>query len=403
MKISAIISEYNPLHLGHKYQIDTLKVLKDTNIISVMSGDFVQRGECSILDKYKRAEIAVKSGVNLVIELPFFYSLQSAENFAKGSIDILNSLSIVDYLCFGYECKSENELINISNFQIENREFLNYLINKNMKKGLSYAVAYKDACMYLANEKGVDISDDFFISNNILALEYIKNLKYSKSTINILPIKRKGQNYNCENYNSNLQLSATSIRNAIYENNLDYIKNFVSKEILDELEKVSLNKNFQDGKKIMDILKFMILSNNVDESKIVNYENGILNLIKNNIFKYDNFDEFIENVQSKRYKKVRIKRFIFNYILNVTEDIKKMYESPATYIRVLAFDSVGMKILKEIKTKTDLKIITKNKDSNILDEFELKKYNLEQNSRKIYKLLTNNNFEEKYLNYYIRG
>lgn len=401
MKISAIISEYNPLHLGHKYQIDTLKSSIDTSVISIMSGDFVQRGECAILDKYKRAELAIKSGVNLVIELPYFYSLQSAENFAKGSVEILNKLSIVDFLCFGYECESKDELVNISNFQIENREKLNVIINNNMKNGLSYAVAYKDACLELANSLNIKIPIDFFISNNILALEYIKNLKFSNSKINIFPIKRKGQNYNSEDYNSNLQLSATSIRNAIYNNDINLIKNFVSKDTIIEIEKITKNKNFQDGKKTLDILKFMILTCTVDESKIVNYENGILNLIKNNIFKFDNFEKFIDSIQSKRYKKVRIKRFLMNYILNVTEDIKKLYEVSPTYIKVLAFDEKGMEILRKIKNNSELKIITKNKDSNNLSDTEMKKFELENNARKIYKLLTNNSIEDKYINYFI--
>lgn len=401
MKTTAIISEYNPLHLGHKYQIDTLRELVETNLISIMSGDFVQRGECSILDKYKRAELAVNAGINLVIELPFFYSLQSAENFAKGSIEILNSLSIVDYLCFGYECNSKEELLKIANFQLENKEKLNNIINRNMKEGLSYAVAFKNACINLACMYNFDISEDFFISNNILALEYIKNLKYTNSKIDILPIKRRGQNYNSEDYNSDLQLSATSIRNAIYDDKLAQIENFVGNDVMNELKKISLNKNFQDGNKLLDILKFMILSNITDETKIVNYENGILNLIRNNIFNFNNFDDFIDSIQSKRYKKVRIKRFLMNYLLNVTDEIKKMYEVYPSFIKVLAFDEKGVKILKEIKEKTNLKILTKNKDSKSLNDFELKRYNLEQNARKIYKLLTNNSFDEEYFNFFI--
>lgn len=403
MNTTAIISEYNPLHLGHKYQINTLKNKMDTNIISIMSGDFVQRGECSILDKYKRAKIAVENGVNLVIELPFYYSLQSAENFAKGGISILNEINIVDYLCFGYESNTEDELVDIANFQVENSEILNKYINDNMKNGYSYAVAYKNACMKLSKEKNnLNIDENFFISNNILAIEYIKNLKYSQSKIKIFPIKREGQNYNSENYDCDIQLSATSIRNAIYDGEDSVIKNFVDEISFVEIKKLMEKKNFQDNNKLIDILKFCILSNTIDENKIVNYENGILNLIKNNIFNFSNFDDFIENIQSKRYKKVRIKRFIMNYLLNVTEEIKLLYSNKPTYIKVLAFDDNGLKLLKKIKSNSEIKIITKNKDSNMLDSSELKRFKLEQNARKIYKLLTNNKTDEEFIEYYIR-
>ena len=119
MKNSGIIAEYNPFHLGHKYQIDRIKNELNSNIIAIMSGDFVQRGECSILDKYTRARIAVNNGVDLVIELPFYYSLQSAENFAKGGISILNKLDIIDYLCFGFECEKKEDIIEIAKFQLQ--------------------------------------------------------------------------------------------------------------------------------------------------------------------------------------------------------------------------------------------------------------------------------------------
>ena len=224
MKISGIIAEYNPFHLGHKYQLDTLKNELDTYVIAIMSGDFVQRGECAVLDKYKRSEIAVKNGVDLVIELPFYYSLQSAENFAKGGISILNKLNIVDYLCFGFECEKKENIIEIAKFQLRYKNEIEEILNNEMKLGKSYAVAYKNACMKINKKyKALEIEDDFFISNNILSIEYVKNLILSKSKIAPFPIKRKGRNYNDENYNTEEQLSASAIRKAIYDNNFEKI------------------------------------------------------------------------------------------------------------------------------------------------------------------------------------
>ena len=237
MKTSGIIAEYNPFHLGHKYQINKIKKELNTNIISIMSGDFVQRGECAILDKYTRAKIAVNNGVDLVIELPFYYSLQSAENFAKGGISILNKLNIVDYLCFGFECEKKEDIIEIAKFQLKYKNEIEELLNYEMKLGKSYAVAYKDACIEINRKyKVLEIQDDFFISNNILSIEYVKNLILSKSQITPFPIKRKGKNYNDEDYNSKDQLSASAIRKAIYENNFEKIETFIDKNTFNELK-----------------------------------------------------------------------------------------------------------------------------------------------------------------------
>ncbi|MFT4451534.1 tRNA(Met) cytidine acetate ligase [Parvimonas sp. G1425] len=400
MKISGIIAEYNPFHLGHKYQLDTLKNELDTYVIAIMSGDFVQRGECAVLDKYKRAEIAVKNGVDLVIELPFYYSLQSAENFAKGGISILNKLNIVDYLCFGFECEKKENIIEIAKFQLRYKNEIEEILNNEMKLGKSYAVAYKNACMKINKKyKALEIEDDFFISNNILSIEYVKNLILSKSKIAPFPIKRKGRNYNDENYNTEEQLSASAIRKAIYDNNFEKIKNFIDKNTFDELKNSVKNNILPNEKIILEILKYNILINQINPENIVNYENGILNLIKKNIHSVNSIEELAEKLQSKRYKKVRIKRFIYNYLLNINNDIKEIYSKDPEYINILAFNKNGQRLIKEIKNKSNLEIVTTNKSAQNLTNFQKNKFEIEQNSRKIYKLFTNNKKETEFISF----
>lgn len=400
MKISGIIAEYNPFHLGHKYQLDTLKNELDTYVIAIMSGDFVQRGECAVLDKYKRAEIAVKNGVDLVIELPFYYSLQSAENFAKGGISILNKLNIVDYLCFGFECEKKENIIEIAKFQLRYKNEIEEILNNEMKLGKSYAVAYKNACMKINKKyKALEIEDDFFISNNILSIEYVKNLILSKSKIAPFPIKRKGRNYNDENYNTEEQLSASAIRKAIYDNNFEKIKNFIDKNTFDELKNSVKNNILPNEKIILEILKYNILINQINPENIVNYENGILNLIKKNIHSVNSIEELAEKLQSKRYKKVRIKRFIYNYLLNINNDIKEIYSKDPEYINILAFNKNGQSLIKEIKDKSNLKIVTTNKSAQNLTNFQKNKFEIEQNSRKIYKLFTNNKNKTEFISF----
>lgn len=389
MKISGIIAEYNPFHLGHRYQIESLKKEIDTFVVVVMSGDFVQRGECSVLDKYERAKIAIKNGTDLVVELPYYFSLQSAENFAKGSIEIFNRLNIVDYLCFGFECKKKETLIEVAKLQIKHKEEIELLLKEKMKSGSSYAVAYKDACLEVNKiYENIELDENFFISNNILSIEYIKNLILTNSKILPFPIKRIGENYNSENI-SNIQASASAIRKTILENNLELIKNFVDENTFKAISNVIKNKNFPDEKKIMEVLKYNVLQDNIDAKNIVNYENGILNLIKKNIFNFESIEQLTENIQSKRYKKVRIKRFIYNYLLNVNNDIKSIYESQIEYIKILAFNENGKSILRKINEKSNLKIISKNKDFKDLSEIGKIRFKQEENSRKIYKLFTN--------------
>ena len=400
MKISGIIAEYNPFHLGHKYQLDTLKNELDTYVIAIMSGDFVQRGECAVLDKYKRAEIAVKNGVDLVIELPFYYSLQSAENFAKGGISILNKLNIIDYICFGFECEKKEYIIEIAKFQLRYKNEIEELLNDEMKLGKSYAVAYKNACMKINKKyKALEIEDDFFISNNILSIEYVKNLILSKSKIAPFPIKRKGRNYNDENYNTEEQLSASAIRKAIYDNNFEKIKNFIDKNTFDELKNSVKNNILPNEKIILEILKYNILINQINPENIVNYENGILNLIKKNIHSVNSIEELAEKLQSKRYKKVRIKRFIYNYLLNINNDIKEIYSKDPEYINILAFNENGQSLIKEIKNKSNLEIVTTNKSAQNLTNFQKNKFEIEQNSRKIYKLFTNTKNQTKFISF----
>ena len=260
-----------------------------------------------------------------------------------------------------------------------------------MKLGNSYAVAYKNACVEINSKyKILELQDDFFISNNILSIEYVKNLILSNSKITPFPIKRKGKNYNDDNYRSNEQLSASAIRKAIYENNIEKIEKFIDKNTFIELNNSLKNMTLPNEKIILEILKYNILLNQINPENIVNYENGILNLIKKNIHSVNSIEELAEKIQSKRYKKVRIKRFIYNYLLNINNKTKEIYSKDIEYITVLGFNKKGQELLKEIKNKTNIEIITTNKSTQNLSDFQKNKFEIEQKSRKIYKLFTNN-------------
>ena len=215
-----IICEYNPFHNGHIYHLNKVKELaKDEPIILVMSGNFTQRGIPSILEKYDKAKIALDYGVDLVIELPFTYSTQSSDFFAKGSLAILNKLKC-NKLIFGSECDSVEDLISLANIQLNNKEYQT-LVKEEMDKGLNFPTAMSNALKTLG---GTTVSSP----NDLLGLSYIKEIISNKYDIEPITIKRTNE-YNSKVLEENIS-SATSIREAL-KNNID-VTNVLPKEVL---------------------------------------------------------------------------------------------------------------------------------------------------------------------------
>ena len=219
MKTVLIISEYNPFHKGHKYQLDDIRKQygEDTAIIALMSGNYTQRGDVAIMDKYVRAECAVRGGANLVLLLPFPYSASSAEFFANAGVAIANSLGIVDILAFGSESGDVNFLYSVAENMLSSEFYnsLKKLMSDDEKKNLGYPklceIAYKQLFSY-------ELGESFFSPNNILAIEYIKALIKTKSNIIPYTTKRIGANYNCEKIMNSQFQSATAIRNELFKN-----------------------------------------------------------------------------------------------------------------------------------------------------------------------------------------
>ncbi|MDO5018251.1 MAG: nucleotidyltransferase family protein [Lagierella massiliensis] len=380
MKNIAIISEYNPFHNGHQFQINEIKKkFPNSNVISIMSGNFVQRGEPSILNKFERCKNAIESGVDLVLQIPTIYSLQSAENFALGSFKILDSLNIVDYLSFGTETTDFFKLYEVGKIQFENKIKINQLITKFMSNGHSYPKAFEIATREIVH---YDLKN-LFTSNNILALEYIKSKFKINSSIDFIPIIRRGSNYLDNEFKENIQPSATAIRNMVYNNKLYKIKDYVPEDTFDSLSLVNKNPDF------FKILKYNFIILNKNHNKITGFEKGIDDLIKKNLKQTDNFDEFITKSKSKRYKEARLKRFILNDLLDIYKEFidLSMRESPK-FVQVLGFNHKGEKILREISNKSIVKLIVNKKDFNLEDELSKKMYSIEEKSTNLYNIIT---------------
>ncbi|WFA09796.1 nucleotidyltransferase [Tissierella sp. Yu-01] len=378
MKVIGFITEYNPFHYGHKYHYEISKKLTDsTHTIAVMSGSFVQRGEPSLIDKWTKAKIAIDNGIDLVIELPFIYSVQSAEFFAYGGVSILDSLNIVDYIAFGSEIESLNPLRKIAsilnNEPPKYKEFLKEYLNK----GNSFSSARSQALSeYIKLSNPNDTTPYDLIlkqSNNILGIEYLKSLNRLNSKIKPISIKRKGNNYNDIEITTNIA-SATAIRKKILSGNLDGVKDHIPPATYYYLN--NFYKKYGTFNSLSNYNQiFQYIFRSTDKSKfnrIMDIENGLENRIIKASSDEIQIEEIIKSVTTKRYPSTRIKRILVHLLSNLDkETIQMIYKTPVNYIRVLGSNQKGLEILRNIKNNSNVNIITKFADHKSLKSEEI--------------------------------
>ena len=343
-----IICEYNPFHYGHLYHINKVKEMyPNSNIILVLSGWITERGDLSLIDKFKKADIALFYGVDLVVEIPFKY-IQSADFFAKGAINILNELKC-DKIVFGSETNDIDTLYKLANISLS-KEY-NSLVKEYTNLGINYPTALSKAFKKLCN---TTIKNP----NDILGLCYIKEIIKNKYNIEAISIKRDS-NYNSKEIEG-IITSATSIRELIL--NKKDIKEYVpaySYKYLDNV--IFLNDYF-------DLIKYKILS-----SDLTIY-NGVNTDIKNRLLKYilvsNDLDELLSNIKTKRYTYNRLKRVLLFILLSITkEDCNQKLE----YIRILGFTSKGRILLNKLKKEVSIKLLTNYNNKYMKKDLEITK------------------------------
>lgn len=359
MKTLGIISEFNPFHNGHKYLLDKAKKeLKADLAISIMSGDFVQRGEAAIMDKFSRASVAVKCGFDLVIEIPSFVTLQSAEFFAKKSVNILNKINI-DYLVFGIENINTDDFLKACKVIIENEKNIDSKIKSLIASGLSYPKSHNKALLDF-------VSSDFLSSNNILALEYMRALYKINSKIKPYPINRiKTKNEDQSIIDKNFA-SSTAIRN-----NLDNdIKSLIPIESYIELSNFMNEYKSFDYDYIYKIFKYKILIEDYPMCKILGYEQGIDNYLARLARDNNLYNNFIDQATSQRYTKSRIKRLVLNYILDNTMELNNL---DLSFVKVLAYNNKATENFNNLANK--LNIVINKSDLKKLKSTDLLVFN----------------------------
>jgi predicted nucleotidyltransferase len=345
--ILGLITEYNPFHNGHLRHLEMSKQLSNCKYsIAVMSGNFVQRGDTSIVNKWIKTEMALKNGVDLVIELPTLYALSSAENFADGAIKILDELGLVDYVSFGSEIGDINPLNEIASLLYKEPKELSQMIAANVKTGLPYAKARELALeKYYGNSKRINNIIDS--PNNILGIEYLKSLKKHKSNIVPITIKRDYSDYNSTKEKTGI-VSATAIRTMVQnKKNIHYVVPYETYELFDqEKEAGRLIKSLSVfEKEIIYIFRKMSLA---EIAALPDVSEGLENRIKAAVSKYSTLDKVIDEIKTKRYPQSRIQRIMLYALLDITEKDIAMSKKVTPYVRVLGFNQNGKRIISTI-------------------------------------------------------
>ena len=359
MKVCGIVSEYNPFHNGHLYQVEKARKLTGCDyIVSIMSGNFLQRGCPAIVDKYSRSLMAIKAGVDLILELPNIYAISSAEYFATSACLTLDSLGVIDYLCFGAECDDIELLSLIANTLIEEPKAYTNSLSALIKEGNSFPKARAKALSdYLGNSLLHNILSK---PNNILAIEYIKAINKYNLNLEPLVIKRIEADYHDDTLYGNIS-SATAIRQFLLNNSeLNLIENDVPIHTYDIL-KQNFNKIYPiTNADFTAFLQYALLSCDSLDS-YVDINSDLSDRILNYYSSDSDFDALSNIVKNKQITKTRVERSLYHIILKHTDVAFREYidNGYIYYARILAFKKASSFLIKTINSSTSIPIINK--------------------------------------------
>lgn len=348
MKACGLIVEYNPFHLGHQYHIETSK--KKTNadcMVAVMSGPFLQRGEPAIIDKFHRAQAALRTGVDLIIELPYAYAVQSSDFFAKGAVLSLHALQ-VDSISFGSESGKIQPFIQRYTKVKDERDNFKRVLHQSLEAGKPYPSAYNEALTAIGMESEVEHKP-----NNILGMSYVQTVLDYQLPIELNTIKRIKNQYHDAEITQSIA-SATSIREHIQQYGLSAkVQNTIPSASMEQLSNYhTIAKQWHHWELYFPLLKYKILSSTPNElARLQGVDEGIEHRLKEKIYDAHSFATFVQLVKTKRYTLPRIQRMCTHILTNTTKaDLQFIHKDDhLPYIRVLGFNDKGKQYLNKIK------------------------------------------------------
>ena len=371
-RVIGVVAEYNPFHNGHYYHLQATKEITGAEYcVAVISGNFTQRGDTSIVNKWAKAYMAICGGADLVIELPTVYSISSAENFASGAVKILDNLKVVDAISFGAEANDLATLNNIANVLYEEPKAYTNILSHELKKGISYPAARENALMMYLNDIK-RYANTLSSPNNILAIEYLKALKIQKSKLEPIMIRRKKVYYN-DNKIVDDFASATAIRKLLQGGEYANLR-----KVIPRSSYTIIGQESRKGGMVLSLSKYekeiiyTLRKMTVEEiAELPDVSEGLQFTIKNAANEANNLKDLISNIKSKRYTQTRIQRILLYALLGIDKKLMENSRKVVPYVRVLGFTQKGKSLLSEISRRNPkLNIIT-----------SLKKY-MDQNQNK---------------------
>lgn len=412
MKAVGLVTEYNPFHNGHLYHLNKAMELTGADIsVAVMSGDFVQRGEPAVLDKYTRTSMALNSGVNLVVELPVNYAVSSAESFAAGALKVLDYIK-ADSIAFGSESGDIERLSKLAHILCDNEDTLYKEISKYTANGISYAAARQKVVEKLTDK---DTAAMLTSSNNILAVEYLKAIIKNNYAIKPYTVQRQGDSYNDTDIRSEYA-SATALREnlkadniskyipvkagLILSSNTNYIyPDDITEALFTRLLNILFASGYDKNVFIENVMQYPDVSKEIAGRLYKSAMDMITRTVSQRSESKDNwafsFGSLCEHIKTKEVPLSRIKRALVRITLGLDKKHMEKY-SNAPYIRVLGFDKKGQEYLSYIRKTVEVPLITKTADYKemLLDDIH---------AANIYNMIVAGKYGVKELGDFVRG
>lgn len=412
MKAVGLVTEYNPFHNGHLYHLNKAMEITGADIsVAVMSGDFVQRGEPAVLDKYTRTSMALNSGVNLVVELPVNYAVSSAESFATGALKVLDHIK-ADSIAFGSESGDIEGLSELAHILCDNEDMLYKEISKYTANGISYAAARQKTVEKLTDK---DTAEMLTSSNNILAVEYLKAIIKNKYAIKPYTIRRQGDSYNDTDIRSEYA-SATALREnlkadniseyipvkagLILSSNTNYIyPDDITEALFTRLLDILFISSYDKNAFIENVMQYPDVSKEIAGRLYKSAMDMITRTVPQRSESKDNwtfsFGSLCEHIKTKEVPLSRIKRALVRITLGLDKKHMEKYANEP-YIRVLGFDKKGQEYLSYIRKTVEVPLITKTADYKemLLDDIH---------AANIYNMIVAGKYGVKELGDFVRG
>lgn len=370
MKVCAVIAEYNPFHLGHAYHLKKARLLTDADyIIVVMSGNFVQRGDPALIDKYTRTRAALSCGADLVLELPSCFSTGSAEYFARGAISMLDHLGMIDFLCFGSECAEIQFLSQFAEIFLNEPEPYKNILREKLKLGYSYPTARSNALVIAYPQLAADIA---VVSspNNILGIEYIKALHQRRSRIHPVNIRRTGSDHRDQRL-GDVYSSSRALRQAIQSNrSIEELRSHIPEEAYNVLAEYFAQERPLFQNDFSTLLHYKLLSEQAKGyTEYLDITPDLSEKICKYVYQFTTFSEFCDLLKSKDMTYTRISRCLLHILLNIRKEHMEYYidnQDSVCYARLLGFREEAKPLLTAIDRNTSIPLITKMADAEKL-------------------------------------